>query len=100
MRLLEANDKWGTIPNYISVFLAMMEMFAYSGISFGFPFIEMIMKNELVFFREVCSKNESMAEDDEEIPILCEAALEQYNVAFTIGAMLIVRISSSRANGP
>ena len=100
MRLLEPNDVWGQVGNYISVLLAMVEMFAYSGINFGFPFIEVIMKKELIFYEEVCSgKNntlEIVLEDDNQrnstSKILCEAALEQYNIAFTIGAMLIVRL--------
>ena len=30
--------------NYVSLFLGFFEMFLYSGIAFGFPFIEYIMK--------------------------------------------------------
>ena len=60
-------------------------MFGYSGIAFGLPFIEFIMKKELVFYNESCSsENATMALPSN--ATLCSGALEAYNLAFSLGA--------------
>jgi len=51
-------------------------MLLFPGIAYGFPFVEFILKEEMVFLTEKCEKNAT---------VLCEAALEQYNTIFTSG---------------
>lgn len=42
----------------MSVFLGVIEVFCYSGIAFGFPFIEFIMKEDGIFYDEQCYSRE------------------------------------------
>ena len=42
------------ISNFFSLALGFIEMFFFSGIAFGFPFIEYIMKEEGIFYDESC----------------------------------------------
>jgi len=89
MILLERNDFKGRIPNYISLFLALFEMIGYSGIVFSFPFLEYIMKTEMVFHREMCNQNGTETDfANDPMNTLCEKALEQYNLIFTLGSVI------------
>ena len=77
-----------TAGNYLSLFLGIFEMFGYSALAVGLPLIEFIMKKENVFYRESCSKLTSINSNTTLLSnvTLCNAALEEYNVAFSLGA--------------
>ena len=60
-------------------------MICFSGICFGFPFIEYIMKDEGIFGKEECE-----GFDEQTSTVLCESALKQYNTVFTVGVMTSV----------
>ena len=64
------------LDNFLSLFLGAIEIFSFSGICFGFPFIEFILKDELVFQEEFC--------EDSNGNELCNKAKEQYNLLFTV----------------
>ena len=64
------------LDNFLSLFLGAIEIFCFSGICFGFPFIEFILKDELVFQEEFC--------EDSNGNELCNKAKEQYNLLFTV----------------
>ena len=64
------------LDNFLSLFSGAIEIFCFSGICFGFPFIEYILKDELVFQEEFC--------EDTNGNELCNKAKEQYNLLFTV----------------
>ena len=62
--------------NFLSFVFGAIETFLFSGICFGFPFIEYILKDELVLQDEFC---ENIEQEE-----LCNKAKEQYNLIFTV----------------
>ena len=66
-------------------------MVGYSGIVFSFPFLEYVMKTEKVFYREMCDSNATESElANDPMEPLCDKALEQYNLVFTLGSVIAV----------
>ena len=70
--------------NILSLALGAIELFCFSGICFGFPFIEFILKEEQILKDEFC---ENVDQDG-----LCNKALQQYNLIFTLAVTSSVSI--------
>ena len=68
-----------------------MELFLYSGTVWGFSFLEFIFKQEMILYDEFCQNNET----EELEPVLCEDALEFYNLIFTLTLISAVCTSGS-----
>ena len=66
------------IENYVSLLFAIVEILFFSGIGFGFPFIQYVFEDEFIFYKEKCGNEESF-----DTKVLCEAAKQQYNTVFT-----------------
>ena len=62
--------------NILSLVLGSIELFCFSGICFGFPFIEFILKEEQILKDEFCENVDQEG--------LCNKALQQYNLIFTL----------------
>ena len=72
--------------NILSFVLWSIELFCFSGICFGFTFIEFILKEEQILKDEFC---ENVDQDG-----LCNKALQQYNLIFTLAVTSSVSIFS------
>ena len=77
------------VENYISLLLGLVEILFFSGIGFGFPFIQYILEDEFIFYEEVCA---------DERDVLCQAAKEQYNTVFTCAIVGNVSIHISNCS--
>ena len=70
--------------NILSLVLGSIELFCFSGICFGFPFIEFILREEQILKDEFCENVDQEG--------LCNKALQQYNLIFTLAVTSSVSI--------
>ncbi len=69
------------IENFVSLLFGVVEILFFSGIGFGFPFLQYVLEKELVFYDEMCTDESAPANVTE--VVLCQGAKQQYNTIFT-----------------
>ena len=68
------------ISNYFSLLLAVVELFGFTGICFGYSFLQFIFMDELILHKEKCQVNDVNINGT---LVLCEEALAYYNFIFS-----------------
>ena len=68
------------ISNWLSLLLAAVEVFGFTGICFGYSFLQFIFMDELIQHKEKYKVNDVKINGTR---VLCEEALTYYNFIFT-----------------